>query len=181
MIKIENNGRCSIITKREDEYSFDCKINHTSSTFEQPFIAVNFSAEGKAVGGKTMTKMEVENLVKIAKENTAAVNDNIKSIDSITGRYQEYIILMNDFKAGTVTASDAFSKLTDLYNSGVISIDEYINSNDKLNQSLSDNAFPDKIKYTQSYIDQMSQSFDGLNQLLDDGQITAEEWVSGLS
>lgn len=77
MIKIENNGRYSIITKREDESSFDCKINHTSSTFEQPFIAVNFSAEGKAVGGKTMTKMEVENLVKIAKEKGFLVDGEL--------------------------------------------------------------------------------------------------------
>ena len=77
MIKIENNGRKSIITNREDESSFDCRINHVSSTFEQPFIAVNFSAEGKAVGGKTMTKMEVENLVKIAKEKGLSVEGSL--------------------------------------------------------------------------------------------------------
>ncbi len=77
MIKIENNGRYSIITRREDESSFDCKINHVSSTSEQPFIAVNFSEEGKAVGGKTMTKMEVENLVRTAKDRGFSVEGGL--------------------------------------------------------------------------------------------------------
>lgn len=77
MIRIENNGRYSIIARIEDESSFDCKINHVSSTFEQPFVSVNFSAEGKAVGGKTMTKMQVDNLVRIAKEKGFSVQGEI--------------------------------------------------------------------------------------------------------
>lgn len=77
MIKIENNGRKSIIAKREDESLFDCKVNHVSSTFEQPFIAVNFTAEGKAVGGKTMTQMEVDNLVKAAKAKGFSIDGDL--------------------------------------------------------------------------------------------------------
>jgi len=77
MIKIENNGRKSIITRREEESLFDCKINHMSSTFEQPFIAVNFSADGKAVGGKTMTQMEVDNLIKAAKAKGFSIEGDL--------------------------------------------------------------------------------------------------------
>ena len=65
---IAKNGRYSIITDRSEESKFNCEIKHISSTFEQPYIAANFIEEGKAVGGRTMTKMEVERTIESAKK-----------------------------------------------------------------------------------------------------------------
>lgn len=62
-------GKYSIITTRDQESKFYCAINHISSTEEQPFIAINFDESGKAVGGRTMQKSLVENVVATSKKN----------------------------------------------------------------------------------------------------------------
>ena len=61
------NGKYSIITTRDQENTFDCSINHVSSTEAQPYIAVNFTDAGVAVGGRTMQESAVQHMIASAK------------------------------------------------------------------------------------------------------------------
>lgn len=63
------NGNSTLITTRDQENNFPCQINHVSSTEEQPFIAINFDANGNCVGGRTLQKSAMENIVKVSKNN----------------------------------------------------------------------------------------------------------------
>ena len=63
------NGRYTIITTREFESKFDGVIDHISTTEAQPFIAANFSEDGKMVGGRTMQTSLRELSLKKAQES----------------------------------------------------------------------------------------------------------------
>ena len=54
--KISNAKGYSIITDRANEANFAVAINHVSSTEAQPYIGVNFTPDGKIVGGRTLTE-----------------------------------------------------------------------------------------------------------------------------
>lgn len=54
--KIISDKGYSIITDRANEADFQVTINHVSSTELQPYIGVNFTHDGKAVGGRTLTE-----------------------------------------------------------------------------------------------------------------------------
>lgn len=62
------NGKYSIITTRDQESEFDCIINHVSSTEAQPFIAINFTEQNIAVGGRTMQDSAVKSMIESAKK-----------------------------------------------------------------------------------------------------------------
>lgn len=78
---LNKDGKYSVVDSRENEKSYEVSINHVSSTEEQPYIVVNFTAEGNSVGGRTMTKMAVENLIKKAKELGMMVEGNLSLIN----------------------------------------------------------------------------------------------------
>lgn len=78
LVKILNkDGKYSVVDSRENEKSYEVSINHVSSTEEQPYIVVNFTAEGNSVGGRTMTKMAVRNMITKAKEVGMIVEGSI--------------------------------------------------------------------------------------------------------
>lgn len=82
LVKISNkDGRYSVIDSRVNEKNYtDGIIKSVSSTEEQPFLAVNFDKEGKAVGGRTMTKAAIENLIIKAKEAGMIIEGSISEI-----------------------------------------------------------------------------------------------------
>lgn len=70
------NGKYSIITTRDQESTFDCVINHVSSTEAQPFIAINFTDAGVAVGGRTMQESAVKHVIESAKNAGFKIEEN---------------------------------------------------------------------------------------------------------
>lgn len=70
------NGKYSLITTRDQESKFDCTVNHVSSTEAQPFIAINFTEKGEAVGGRTMQESAVKNMIESAKKTGLKVEEN---------------------------------------------------------------------------------------------------------
>jgi hypothetical protein len=66
--KISSDRGYSIITDRANEADFKVTINHVSSTESQPYIGVNFTHDGKIVGGRTLTEGYVERMVAKAVE-----------------------------------------------------------------------------------------------------------------
>jgi hypothetical protein len=73
-MKITIGNRMSLIVKREEATEYTSIIKIQSSTSEQPFCGINFM-DGKPVGGRTMTAMEVETMIAAAKKAGMQIED----------------------------------------------------------------------------------------------------------
>jgi len=68
------DGKYTIIASRE-EADVSWPIRRISCTTIQPYVAANFTAEGVAIGGKTMTAREVDQLTKKCRELNLAIEE----------------------------------------------------------------------------------------------------------
>lgn len=60
----------------EEAREFDTIVKILSSTSAQPFYGVNF-LDGKAIGGKTMSRVEVDGLIVMAKKSNCNIEGSI--------------------------------------------------------------------------------------------------------
>jgi hypothetical protein len=73
-MKIIAGNKMSLIIKREDGAEYEGIVNHISSTEAQPYYAINF-LDGKPVGGRTMTEMQVNALIAAAKKANLTIEE----------------------------------------------------------------------------------------------------------
>lgn len=66
-MKIIAGNKMSLIIKREEGAEYADKIQHISSTEEQPYMGINFM-DGNFIGGRTMSEIQVNALVGAAKK-----------------------------------------------------------------------------------------------------------------
>ena len=74
MKKITMDNKFSIIATRAEAAQFGSAIKSISSTELQPFVGANY-IDGKLVGGRTMTQMQVDNLLKTCGERGFSIEE----------------------------------------------------------------------------------------------------------
>lgn len=78
VVKIAERSACGV-SLPEISSGFDRemgKISRISSTSPQPYVGANYK-DGAFVGGKTLTAIEVQNLIKISAEKGAQIEGGI--------------------------------------------------------------------------------------------------------